>query len=114
MAKLERELEDLKERRQQGLLFSEEQEFDALDRDIGMREEELKRRNRRYEEVREQLASERTHILEQVIPNRYAMRGSAQVLPIAVEIVLPEGGNRRFDKNAIKRGSPGCNACPCI
>ena len=89
MAKLERELEDLRARRQQGLLFSEQEEFDALDRNIGLREEELKRRGRHMEEVREQLAIERAYILDNVIPNRYTMRGDAQVLPITVEILLP-------------------------
>ena len=58
-----------------------------------MREEELKRRQRHYEEVREQLTIERTRILKQVIPKRYAMRGGVQIMPISLEIVLP--GNRR-------------------
>jgi hypothetical protein len=93
MAKLERELEDLRARRQQGLLFAEQEQFDALDRNIDLREEELKRRKRHYEEVREQLAIEREHVLNNILPKRFAMRGEAQVLPISVEIVLPEASS---------------------
>ena len=90
MAKLERELEDLRDRRRQGLLFAEQETFDALDRDIDLREEEIKRRKRHYEEVREQLAIEREHVLNNILPKRFSMRGDAQVLPISVEIELPE------------------------
>lgn len=92
MARLERELGELHVRKQQGLLFDQARELENLERSIELKEEELKRRRRHYEEVREQLARERERILQQLIPNRYAMRGEAQVFPVIVEIILPEGG----------------------
>lgn len=53
-------------------------------------EEELVRRERHYEELRDQLARERERVIEQLLPRRYSMRGDVQVFPIAVEIRLPE------------------------
>lgn len=91
MARLEGEIEALRTRRRQGLLFNQREAFDAMDRELERKEEELERRRRHYEEVREQLARERERVVGYLIPNRYAMRGSAQVLPVAVEIILPRG-----------------------
>lgn len=93
MARLERDLDDLRARRRQGLLFDQQQVFDELDRSIEMKELELRRRQRHYEELRDQLAAERERIIGHLIPNRYAVRGEPQVMPVAVEIVLP-GGDR--------------------
>lgn len=93
MARLEREIEELRIERQQGRLFEEREAFDAMDRDIARKEEELARRRRTYEELREQLTRERERIIGTVIPNRYAMRGEeAQVFPVAVEFVVTESG----------------------
>jgi hypothetical protein len=44
----------------------------------------------RYEEVSAQLARERRRVLEEIIPKRYDMTTPSQVLPVAVEIRLPE------------------------
>ena len=88
MARLEREIEDLRSRKRQGLLFDEQQVFDSLDRDIEAKETELRRRQIHYEELRDQLSRERERILNHVIPKRYAMRGAPQVMPVAAEIVL--------------------------
>jgi len=92
MAKLEREIEELRVGRQQGQLFSQQEAFEEMDRDITRKEEELDRRTRQYEEVRQQLAIERERIVGNLLPKRYAMRGEAQVLPVAIEIVLPGAG----------------------
>ena len=54
-------------------------------------EEELVRRERHSEELRDQLNRERERVVDQLLPRRYAMRGDAQVFPVAVEIRLPEG-----------------------
>lgn len=89
MTRLEREIDELRTQKRQGLLFDQQQVFDKLDRDIEAKQEELKRRRHHYEELREQLSRERERIINHVIPNRYAMRGTPQVLPVAIEIVLP-------------------------
>jgi hypothetical protein len=54
-------------------------------------EEELLRHERHYEELRDQLNRERERVVDQLLPRRYAMRGDAQVFPVAVEIRLPQG-----------------------
>jgi superfamily II DNA or RNA helicase len=91
LARLEREMTELKARRDQGELFDQERRLDELDRDIQSRTEEVERRKRHYEEVRTQLAAERERVIGQLIPRRHSLRGDAQVLPIAVDIILPGG-----------------------
>src|SRR5262249_1422808 len=54
LAKLEREIAKLKSERQQGLLFDEAAKLDAIDRSIEEKREEIVRRTRHYEEVRDQ------------------------------------------------------------
>ncbi len=91
LTRLEREIEGLKAARRQGRLAYAAYELEELDRDIEQREAELARRRQHYEEVREELTKERERILGEVLPKRHALRGEAQVLPVAVEILLPEG-----------------------
>ena len=91
MARLEREINELNARKQQGTFFDEDQYLEAIERNIQLKEDELKRRQQHYEEIREQLARERERILQQLIPRRYAMRGDAQIMPVVLEIVLPGG-----------------------
>ena len=64
--------------------------IDDMERSIEQREEELKRRAERYDQLRMQLAAERKRIVNELIPMRYRMEGTAQLMPVAVEIVLPE------------------------
>ncbi len=89
MTRLEKEIEDLKEDRKQLNFEFASGELDSLDRSIEHKEAELRRRRSHYEEIRDELQKERTRILDHVIPNRYAMRGEAQVLPVCVEFVFP-------------------------
>lgn len=89
LAKLSREVEELKVARRQGLLFEEGDRLDTLDRSIEEKELEIARRHRHYQEVREQLDRERERILKYLLPGRYAMSGTAQVFPVAIEIRLP-------------------------
>jgi hypothetical protein len=91
LAKLEREIARLKAERQQGLLFEEAARIDAIDRSIQEKRDEIARRTRHYEEVRDQLERERERILKNLLPKRYAMAGAAQVFPVSVEIRLPGG-----------------------
>ena len=94
LAKLEREVAELKVKRQQGLLFEESDQLDRVDRSIEEKELEIVRRRRHYEEVRDQLERERERILKHLLPKRYAMSGTAQVFPVAIEIRLPAVGGR--------------------
>jgi len=89
MARLEREILELKRQRSQGVLFAPESYHDELDRSIEAKQEELERRRQHYEEIRQQLVRERERILRFVLPRRYALRGDAQVFPVAVEVRLP-------------------------
>jgi hypothetical protein len=89
IARLEREIDKLKQQRSQGRLFAEESDYDRLDRNIQAKQEELQRRQQHYEEVRQQLAQERERIVKFVLPRRYALVGQAQVFPVAVEVRLP-------------------------
>lgn len=95
LAKLEREVAQLKRQRHQGRLFESQSYMDELDRSIEIKQEEIERRARHYEEVREQLAKERERITKFLLPRRYAMQGDAQVFPVAVEIRLPRQGGAR-------------------
>ena len=91
LAKLEREIEKLKADRQQGQLFDESERLEMIDRSIDERREEIARRTRHYEEVREQLEKERERILRHLLPNRHTMSGEAQAFPVCVEVRLPGG-----------------------
>ena len=90
VARLEREIEQLKSDRRQGRLFNEDDLLTEIDQSIEQREEEIARRRHHYEEIRQQLQRERTRILDHLLPARYAIAGSAQVFPVAVEVRLKE------------------------
>ncbi len=90
MARLTREIERLNARARQGQLFDEAERLAEIEQSIAQRDEELTRRRRHYEEVRDQLQRERGRILDHLLPARFAMAGEAQVFPVAVEVRLPE------------------------
>ena len=96
LAKLEREVAKLKADRDQGQLFEEAERLEKIDRSIEEKQEEITRRTRHYEEVREQLEKERERILRHLLPKRHAMPGEAQVFPVCIEVRLPgaTGGER--------------------
>lgn len=89
LAKLEREIENLKQEREQRVIFDEEHFMAKLDRSIQTKEEELQRRKGHYEEVREQLARERDRIMKKILPYRYTLKDEAQLFPVALEIRIP-------------------------
>ena len=89
IARLTREIEALQERARQGELFDPQERGAAIGRSIAEKQDEIARRNRHYEEIRDQLQRERTRILDHVLPQRFAMAGAARVFPVAVEIRLP-------------------------
>ncbi|MHC4107355.1 MAG: DISARM system SNF2-like helicase DrmD, partial [Planctomycetota bacterium] len=86
---LARQIERLKIDRSQGRLFDSDRWLDEIDRSIDGRQRERDRRRTHYREVREQLARERDRMINDVLPRRYMMRGSARIFPVAVEIRLP-------------------------
>ncbi|MEM7315466.1 MAG: helicase-related protein, partial [Planctomycetota bacterium] len=92
--KLENEIVELKRQKAQGTLFDQQANLDELDRDIKLKEEEVKRRRSHYEQVRDQLAKERDRIINRMLPKRFALYGTAQVFPLAVEVRLPKGGTK--------------------
>jgi hypothetical protein len=69
-------------------LFKEQKEIDDSVKEI---EEELQRHRQHHEDMRGFLEQEQKRVLEQILPNRHALRGSVQVMPVVVEIRLPEG-----------------------
>jgi hypothetical protein len=68
-----------------------EVEIERIRRQIGDLETEIERRKNHYEDLLHLLEREEARILENVLPRRYALRGEAQVFPVAVEVRLPEG-----------------------
>ena len=89
LARLTREIEQLQHSRRQGRLFDEADDLAEIEQSIEQKQEEIDRRRRHYEEIREQLQRERTRILDHLLPARFSMTGQAQVFPVAVEIRLP-------------------------
>ncbi|MFC1743118.1 DISARM system SNF2-like helicase DrmD [Candidatus Riflebacteria bacterium] len=86
--RLEKDIERELIQSRQTLLFEADLELrETMFRD---KEEELKRRKGGYEELRQHLEKERKRILNFIIPNRFELRGEAQVFPVAMEIRLPE------------------------
>jgi hypothetical protein len=96
LAKLEKQIGQLKAERAQQHMWRSQRELDELDRSIEEKQAEVERRRRHYEEVRDQLARERERITKILLPRRYALQGEAQIFPVAIEIRLPEpkGGAR--------------------
>lgn len=92
IARLQKEIENLKILRSQGHLYDQDGWIDTIDRSIDDIQAEIHRRNRHYEDVREQLGRERVRILEYLLPRRHLMTGPAQVFPVALEIRYPGDG----------------------
>jgi superfamily II DNA or RNA helicase len=86
--RLEREIAERQAELQQGVLFDRESRLRELEQSLEEREAEVRRRRQHYEELREQLQIERDRVLNGIIPKRFALRGGAQVFPVAIEIRL--------------------------
>lgn len=93
--KLEREIADLKAAKAQGVLFDSDERLEDIDREIELKKDEVRRRTEHYEEVREQLGRERERIVNRMLPKRFALHGTAQVFPLAIEIRLPLKGGAK-------------------
>ena len=94
MDRLGREIERLKGQRDQGQLFNEAERLAELERSIEEREEELKRRRFHHDEIRDQLQRERDRTVKRLFPKRFALAGTAQLFPVAVEVRLPAAWGR--------------------
>ena len=90
LTRLESEIEKLGVQRARGWLFDQEERLAEIERSIEEKQEEIKRRRRHYDEIRERLAEERTRTLERLLPARFALADDAQVFPVTVEVRLPE------------------------
>lgn len=86
LAKLEREIAEIRMAKTQLSLLEQEKRFAQLERSEKEKQEELRRRRVHYEELQAQLEKERERVLEHILPQRYALRGEAQIFPIAAEI----------------------------
>lgn len=93
--RLNREIKALKAKRRQGRLFDEAGALDRLDQSIEEKKREIERRRSHYDEIREQLRSERARILDRLLPARYALSGEASVFPVTVEVRLSTRTARR-------------------
>ena len=86
--KLEQERDRLIQQMQQlQLLVELEREQSAKLRNL---DDELQRRQKHYQGLLEKLEGEQQRVLEQILPRRYALRGSVQVFPVTIEIRLRE------------------------
>jgi hypothetical protein len=93
MAKLEKERDRLLAELRQTALFPElARETEQALRNL---EDELRRRRHHYEELLAQLRAEQTRVIDRLVPQRYTLRGTVQVFPIAVEIRLPSASAAR-------------------
>ena len=90
MDKLGREIEGLKQQRDQGQLFNQAEHLADLARSIDEKQGELKRRRLHHDEIRDQLQHERDRIVNRLLPSRFRRSGGAQVFPVAVEVRLPK------------------------
>lgn len=88
LEKLQREIDRLKADRSAGFLFDGQEQVDDIDRDIARKQDEIRRREMHYREVRDQLNRERERIVKRLLPRRYAIDGQASVFPLAVEVRL--------------------------
>jgi hypothetical protein len=92
MQKLAGEIEQLQAELRQAYLF-EDGSRRLKELLLLNKEEELDRRRTRYGALKEVLQTEQHRVLDEQLPRRFALHGTVQVFPVAVEIRLPE--NRR-------------------
>jgi hypothetical protein len=88
LARLERERDRLLADMRTMFLFADLAREKELE--IQNLEGELERRQHRYRELIAQLEVEQKRVLDRVLPRRFALRGTVQIFPVAVEIRVPE------------------------
>ena len=86
--KLKREID---EERQASIQLDILEDADAVaEKRLRDLEDELKRRQGQFGDLLERLKAEKDRVLKYVLPQRYQLRGEAQVFPVTIEIRLPE------------------------
>jgi superfamily II DNA or RNA helicase len=86
--KLKREIDEHRSASLQYSLLEDANERAA--RELRDLQDELKRRQEQFGDLLERLKQEKERILQRVLPNRFTLRGGAQVFPVTIEIRLPE------------------------
>ncbi|MBK8691118.1 MAG: DEAD/DEAH box helicase [Deltaproteobacteria bacterium] len=84
LAKLERDVEKIRERTVQMSLYPQENLEDQ--RKLRDKEAEIALRKRHYDAALRLLSDEERRTLEHLLPKRYRLHGEVQVLPVAVEV----------------------------
>lgn len=79
--------QEFAESHQQLQLFGGEAAVEATKEEL---RQEMERHRNHHEAMKEFLNREEHRILEKILPNRFALRGEVLVLPVTVEIRLPE------------------------
>lgn len=87
---LRTELDNVERAERQRYAFDQDRILAELAKRRTELKEEIDFRTRHYTELRDQLSRERERVLNMLIPKRHAMRGKANVFPVAVEFRLPE------------------------
>ena len=71
--------------------------FDELNREqqrnVEEKKEEIARRKKHLEEMRDSLAREQERVTKHVIPKRFSMETEVSVFPVTLEVLLPGGAN---------------------
>jgi hypothetical protein len=86
----ERKRQQLQTEMAQPMLFSADENRRL--KVIAELEEEISRRDKHLEEIRDVLEKERDRVLNKIIPDRFALGSSLAVFPVSVEVRLPAGG----------------------
>lgn len=86
--KIRREIEDRRAAARQLDIWEDIDERAA--RELRDLEDELKRRQGQFGDLLDRLKDEKNRILNHVVPQRFSLRGEAQVFPVSIEIRFPE------------------------
>lgn len=87
LEKLQKERDKLLDEMQQLSLFPEQRR--AQEEQLRNLEDELHRRQDHYRQLQKHLQNEQERTLKHILPQRYSLRGNAQIFPVTVEIRLP-------------------------
>jgi hypothetical protein len=86
--KIKREIEERRSQSRQLSLLEDADE--RAERELRDLQDELKRRQIQFGDLRQRLEQERERIVNHVMPQRHTLLGQAQVFPVTIEIRLPE------------------------
>ena len=87
--KLEKEIASLQQHIDQKELFDDDSRISQLANSVTAKKEEIKRRREHFESLQGILSTDRERIINHLIPRRYKLSGSVQVIPVAIDIRFP-------------------------